>query len=325
MERIDAHIHFDSEHPAYAEQLAEWNMKFLNTIGGVEHPEWRARRAEPYARLAAAYPERFGWVTSFDLPRFGDREYAERCIAGLEADFARGAVGCKIWKSFGLGFRDPEGRHVLVDHPILEPILSFLERSGKTLLIHIADPIGGWQPLGPENLTANFYRKHPEKYAYGNPAFPAHETLIASRDRIVERHPKLRVVGAHLGSLEFDAAQLARRFERYPNFAVDTSGLARALALGLQDRGLVRRICIEFQDRLLFGSDQHAHAQDAESAEARAKAMASIREGHAAAFAYYESDGRVKLREHEVQGLGLPEPVLRKLYVENARRWYPGL
>lgn len=325
MERIDAHIHFTSEHPDYAEALAEWNMKLLNTIGAVEHPLWRERRGDPYRRLAQTYPERFGWITSFDLPGFGDKDYHERIIAQLKEDFSNGAVGCKIWKSYGMGFRDPAGAHVLVDHPILEPVLSFLESSGKTLLMHIADPQGCWKPLGEDNQYSHFYRKHPDKYLYGRTDMPSHEELIASRDRVVERHPKLRVVGAHLGSLEYDVAELARRFERMPNFAVDTSGLARAVDLGLQDRNRVRRFFEDFPDRILFGSDLHAEPQDAETPEARREALEKVRSGQKSAFEFYETDRALTLRERKIQGLALSEKILKKLYAENARHWYPGL
>ncbi|MCZ7649163.1 MAG: amidohydrolase [Planctomycetota bacterium] len=325
MSRIDAHIHFEGEHEEFVRQLEAWELKLLNTIGGVEDPGWRERRAVPYARLARTQPQRFAWITSFDLPGFGDPEYAERAIEGLRRDFEAGAVGCKIWKTYGMGLRDPEGRHVLVDHPILEPIVSFVERSGKTLLMHIAEPQGCWQPLGPDNQYSGFYEKHPDKYMHGRPEMPSHAELIASRDRVVERHPKLRVVGAHLGSLEYDATELARRFERYPNFAVDTSGLARAADLGKQDRARVRRLFEDFPDRILFGSDQHATAEDAASPEGRRTALERIRAGHAAAFAYYETDRVLELRGRSIQGLALPDAILKGLYLENARRWYPGL
>ncbi|MBI3830931.1 MAG: amidohydrolase family protein [Planctomycetes bacterium] len=325
MERIDAHLHFTSEHPDYAVALAEWNLKLLNTVGSVEHPLWRERLAEPYRRLAQAYPERFGWITSFDLPGFGEREYHERVIARLGEDFANGALGCKIWKSFGMGLRDAAGAHVLVDHPILEPILSFIERSGKTLLMHIADPQGCWRPLGPDNQYSNFYSKYPDKYLYGRTDMPSHAELIASRDRVIERHPRLRVVGAHLGSLEYDVSELARRFERQPNFAVDTSGLARAVDLGLQDRNRVRRFFEDFPDRILFGSDVNVELHAAETPESRRQALEAMRSAHQSAFDFYETDRTLMLRERTLQGLGLSEHILKQLYAENARRWYPGL
>ena len=42
------------------------------------------------------------------------------------------------------------------------------------------------------------------------------------------------------------------------------------------------------------------------------------------ASAYYASNGEVTVRNRTVQGLGLPEEVLEKLYFRNAEAWLPG-
>ena len=63
---------------------------------------WRGRMGEHYA-----------WCTTFDLPRPGEADYAGRAIAELDADFADGAVACKIWKNVGMELKDERGRYVL--------------------------------------------------------------------------------------------------------------------------------------------------------------------------------------------------------------------
>src|SRR6185312_5557735 len=60
------------------------------------------------------------------------------------------------------------------------------------------------------------------------PSAPAKEVILAARDRVLARDPKLRVVGCHLGSDEDDLTRLAKRLDAYPNFAVDAA--ARSLA-----------------------------------------------------------------------------------------------
>ena len=69
---------------------------------------------------------------------------------------------------------------------------------------------------------------------YGHPERPSKETILAARDRMLGQHPKLRVVGCHLGSMEDNVDEVAKRLERYPNFVVDTA--ARVTHLALQDR-----------------------------------------------------------------------------------------
>ena len=66
-------------------------------------------------------------------------------------------------------------------------------------------------------------------------------------------HPKLRVIGCHLGSMEHDVDEIAKRLDRYPNFAVDTA--ARVVNLMAQPREKVRAFLIKYQDRVLWGTD----------------------------------------------------------------------
>jgi predicted TIM-barrel fold metal-dependent hydrolase len=58
---------------------------------------------------------------------------------------------------------------------------------------------------------------------YLHPERPSKESILAARDHMVQHHPKLRVVGAHLGSMEDDVNEIAKRFDAYPNVAVDTA------------------------------------------------------------------------------------------------------
>jgi hypothetical protein len=42
-------------------------------------------------------------------------------------------------------------------------------------------------------------------------------------------------------------------------------------------------------------------------------------------FAYYETGDVLQAANREVQGLGLADGILQKLYHANAAKWYPGL
>jgi hypothetical protein len=99
---IDAHIHYGDDAPALLALLEQFDLKLLNIcVAEDAHGHWRSQ-AETYRRLAQTYPQRFAWCTSFDLPRFDDPGYAEEVIAGLDADFAAGAIACKVWKNIGM-------------------------------------------------------------------------------------------------------------------------------------------------------------------------------------------------------------------------------
>ena len=55
------------------------------------------------------------------------------------------------------------------------------------------------------------------------------------------------------GSLESNLDELGRRFDRYPNFAVDVA--ARTVYLTLQPREKARQFLMKYQDRILYGTD----------------------------------------------------------------------
>jgi hypothetical protein len=321
---VDAHIHYADSHPALLATLDDLDLKLLNVcVAQDAHGAWR-EQAERYGRHTRAHPRRYAWCTSFDLPRFHDPHYVDAVLQGLERDFAAGAVACKVWKNLGMEVRGPDGAFFMVDDPLLEPVFDALARWGRTLLMHMAEPLACWQPLDPETPHYGYYSQHPEWHMYRKPGYPAHADLMAARDRVVERHPGLRIVGAHLASLEYDVDQVAARLARFPNLAVDVS--ARLEDLACQDSAKVREFFLRFPDQILFGTDVVMGPPPSALAEPEARsAVAALGAVYAEHFAYFESGATVQVRGREVQGLGLPPHILDRFYRANAQVWYPGI
>jgi len=322
---IDAHVHFPGNTAETLALLEAIQAKLLNISIGRTRSR-AAALAEVYRDLARKHPDRFGWCTSIDVPEPDDRDYVKNTIRQLDQDFADGAVACKIWKQFGLGAKKRDGSPLFVDDPLLEPIFARMEEIGKPALLHIGEPRDVWEPLHPGGIYYEYYSKHPEAHYYGRTDVPSYETLLDSRDHVVARHPRLTVIGAHLGSLESDVDALAQRFDRYPNFHADTSGVSRALSLSEQNRDKVRHFLIRYQDRLVFGSDRSSLNVHSEAAPMlRQASLEELRQHITSALAFYGSTETVLLRDRQVQGLGLPANVVKKLFLENARSLYPGL
>lgn len=324
MTRVDAHIHYMGDAPDSLGLLEQLDLKLLNIcVAEDANGKWRDQ-AEVYRRLIEEQPRRYAWCTSFDLPRFDDPHYVDKTIETLGRDFAQGAIACKVWKNFGMEARKPSGEHILPDDPMLEPILSYVEDQNRTLLMHIADPLDCWLPLREGSPHYDYYSKHPEWHLYGRTEMPSHGQLMDARDAVVARHPKLRVVGAHLGSLEHDVDEVAKRFDQYPNFAVDMS--ARLFDLAIQDADKVHRFFLKYQDRILFGTDMGTWGPaSAKSEEERDKLKTYMTNSYEEHFHYLEQSGPMTQREREVESIGLPAEVLEKIYSANAQRWYPGL
>jgi predicted TIM-barrel fold metal-dependent hydrolase len=187
--------------------------------------------------------------------------------------------------------------------------------------MHIGEPRECWLPLDPGSAHYDYYSTHLEWHMHGKAGVPSHESLIAARDRVVERHPRIQFIGAHLGSLEYDLEEIARRLARYPNLMVDTS--ARMIHLVRAERGSVRDFLLRWGNRVIYGSDFVEEQSQASLDEARRqKNIALLAQTQAAERAFLESDGPVTYQGRTVQGLALPARVLQKLLIGNARSCY---
>ena len=89
-----------------------------------------------------------------------------------------------------------------------------------------------------------------------HPEYPSYEDQINARDHLLELHPDLIFIGCHLGSLEWNVDELAKRLDKFPNMAVDMAARICHLQYQSQRTAIkVRDFCIKYQDRLLYGTD----------------------------------------------------------------------
>ncbi|MDF1514060.1 MAG: amidohydrolase family protein [Anaerolineae bacterium] len=325
MTRIDAHVHYCGDHDECIAALSAMDLRLLNVcVASTPRGEQWRKEADAFSGLVHVYPQTYAWCTSFDIPDFNNPHYMDNVINQLEIDFANGAVACKLWKNIGMEIRKPDGQFLMVDDPLFSPMYAYLTRIGKPLLMHTGEPLACWQPLNTENPHYGYYSAHPEWHMFNKKGFPSHQDIINARDRVLERHPELKVIGAHLGSLEYDVSELAKRLDRYPNFAVDTS--ARTHDLSCQGRDKVRQFFLDYQDRILFGTDIVQRDRQSSLPDIQRKDnLAIIRKMYEREFSYYETGNEMNIRGRTVKGLALPEQALDKFYTHNAERWYAGL
>ena len=153
---------------------------------------------------------------------------------------------------------------------------------------------------------------------YGKPHPASKEQILRARDHILEQSPKLRLVGAHLGSMEADFNVLAQHFDRYPNFAVDMA--ARMAYLAMQPRADMIAFILKYQDRLIYGTDLAFGANSQTEATLR-----SWESTYARDWRFLATSDTVDIQGHTAQGLALPDAVLQKIYHDNAVHWFPGI
>jgi predicted TIM-barrel fold metal-dependent hydrolase len=333
MPKIDAHAHLgalDPEHlNAFVAFLERYNFRWLNVcVGGMNWTRLQ-KQIESAQAQHRAHPERIAWATSFNLTNWGAADWAKTATGTIADGFKGGAVAVKVWKDVGMVLKDPDGRYVMIDDPRMDPVLDAVANSGRTLVAHIGEPRNCWLPLDKMTTESDrgYFAAHPEYHGLLHPEVPDYARQIAARDRMLERHPKLRVVGCHLGSLEYDVDELAKRLDRYPNLAVDLA--ARLVHLQIQPRDKVRAFLLKYQDRILYGTDlEFGRGTGAEAADP-AKALERLAADYVSDATWLATDQDVAVDRARAgftsRGVALPGKVLRKLYYENARKWYPGL
>jgi predicted TIM-barrel fold metal-dependent hydrolase len=321
IEPIDAHTHVSQTGTAFVGMLERLHMHVLDILY-VDDTEPYRNSLEPQRQDAlnfeASSKGHAQLCATFDPFPFNKADFSKAAIDALNQDFARGAIAAKIWKNVGMEIKVASGQYVMPDDPRFEPIYKDIAAHHKTLIIHAADPDAAWDAQYPTPAGAKYYGAHPEWDMSKKPGAPRKQTILDARDRVVAANPDLRIVGAHLGSMEAQLDDLGNRLGRHPNFAVDTA--ARIRRLTLQPRDKVRAFLLKYQDRILYGSDLSYSSGTTDPAASQA-----WENQYALDWRYLATDDSFEYMGHQVEGLNLPRSVLKKPYHDNAVRWIPGI
>lgn len=319
---IDIHVHI---HPDSATDLA--TIMEANSLSQVVNLGILEICGVPFEEGMRAFRDALGErMVYFPTPDFSDTVpgFGERMAQELERKMESGAAGVKIFKELGLRHRDSAGNFIPVDDPRLDPLWAKAGELGAPVLIHTADPVAFFQPLDEHNERWEELQCNPDWHFWG-PAFPDHDTLLAQRNRVIERHPATTFIGAHLGNYPENLAYVDACLDRYPNFYVDTS--ARIAEIGRHPAGEARAFFLKHQDRVLFGTDLILGWDASEEPDD----VAEYERFYNAHYRFFETDERqmdhpIPIQGRwKVDGIGLPDDVLEKLYFRNAQRVIPGL
>ncbi|MEL7337580.1 MAG: amidohydrolase family protein [Planctomycetota bacterium] len=246
--------------------------------------------------------------------------FGKRTATAIRAAAAEGVCGLKLYKSFGLGLRNPDGTLVKIDDPRWSPIFDACGDVGIPVIIHTADPAAFFQPIDETNERYEELSRHPSWSFYTPPnapvekQFPSRLELLEARNRLLERHKNTTFIGAHVANYPEDLETVSRWLRRYPNLVVEFA--SRINELGRQPYS-ARKFLIQFQDRVLFGTDGPWPEQ-------RLRYYWRFLETRDEDFPYSE-----KIPPPQglwnIQGVGLPDQVLKKIYHQNAARIIPGV
>ncbi len=308
---IDVHNHLgggaqtlsDERVKRYLREMDDAGVRtVVNLDGG-----WDEQLKETVAALDDAHPGRFLTFALINLRDFDSDGWSQRETARLRKSFETGAKGLKFHKSLGLSYRDKDGKLLGIDDERLDPIWALCGEMNKPVMIHTSDPAAFFTPLDRYNERWHELNDHPNWLFFGDD-YPSRDELLQQRNRAIAKHPETTFIGAHFGNNPEDLETVGKWLEQYPNFFVDID--ARISELGRQPYSS-RRFFIQYQDRILFGTDTTPKA-----------------DAYRLYYRFLETDDEYfdTAESHHRQGFWmiygvfLPKPVLEKIYYANASR-----
>lgn len=324
-QRIDIHTHFYADRPFIIPILDAMNIKrtaILQAIG-MDNDDMRLEYEKRILEVRDKYPERFVFCATIDVSHIDDPDYAEQVLAHLEENISLGIAGIKIWKILGMVQKGKDGKYIPVDDKRLDPIWSKFAEYKLPVIMHIADPIDGWRPLDPASPHYGYYKNNPEFHFHGRTDVFQHEELMAQRNSVVAKFPDIHFIGNHIGSMAANLDLAAEVLDNHANFNVELGGRYKDLIN--QDREKVRAFFINYQDRILYGSDFTVRPAVEDEAGANKRRLEENIERYTKEFRYLETADSIKFGHFIGQGLALPPAVLQKIYWDNPKRLIPGL
>lgn len=325
VEKYDTHVHLNVADTTFLKQAREDHFRLLTiNVNTPYYPAVEGQRSVAL-QLVQAFPDRLAYATAFTLNNWGSKEWQPQTLAYLNDSFKKGAIAVKIWKNIGMELRDPNGKFVMIDDARFDPILDFIEKNNITLIGHLGEPRNAWMPVDQMTIAGDkgYFTKHPEYHMYLHAQNPTYEDQINARDNMLKKHPHLRFVGAHLGSLEWNVAELAKRLDKFPNMAVDMAARIPHLQFqSVKNWQKVHDFMVKYQDRLIYATDL---AVDGKSNLVELNAHAhEVRMLDWKFFATNEEMNVASFKE-AFKGLQLPKEVIDKIYRKNAEKWFPGI
>ena len=324
---IDVHTHFryrlrhsPEQLDAFVELMDRNNIAVCVSLDGKLGDDF----GEHSDYLWSKYPQRFVIFANIDWRGDGAADdpatwachqdgFGHRAAMQLAEAKRMGASGVKIFKQFGLGYRNPDGSLLAIDDPRWDPIWRSCAQLGLPVIIHTADPAAFFLPIDETNERWEELHRRPE-WSFPADKFPSRDELLAARNRVIKRHPDTTFIGAHVANNPEDLAAVAAWLEEYPNLYVGFA--SRIGELGRQPY-TARRFFLQHADRILFSTD-------GPWPETRVRLYWRFLETYDEYFPYSEKDFPPQ-GFWRIYGLGLPDDVLKKVYYENALRIIPGL
>lgn len=274
----------------------------------------------------ALYPGRFLHYMILDYAGWDAPDFSARAVKQIEEGHRLGSAGLKEFKRLGLTVRDGQGKVIKVDDPKLDPVWRRCGELGMPVSIHVADPKAFWAPFDEKNERWKELKDHKSWWFGDTNKFPPWKELLESLNRVIARHPGTTFVCVHFANNAEELDWVDASLSRYPNMMADLA--ARLPEIGRHDPDKVRRLFLKHQDRIVFGTDFMVYDRLilGSSGNEPPPGNADAEVFYAKCWRWLETRDRNWEHMTPIQGdwtisaIGLPAPVLRKIYFDNTRK-----
>ena len=310
-------------HGRWGETLEE-KIKIMDTAGIERSVIFTgATSAEQFRQVRAQfgkYTDRFDFWCSLDLSHSEEPDFEQVALKALNECHAAGAVGIGeiTDKGMGLGRSVGDGppgwpggtvqSKIMGPHPDdprMDPIWDRCAQLGMPINMHISNIIWVYYPQDYTNdgLMNEFIWRLDTK-----PGIMRHEELIQSMDRMIGKHPKTTFILCHFANLDYDFTRLGQFLDKHPNMYVDNA--AQFCETSTTPRATLA-FYKKYPDRIVYGTDMTYHPR---MFATTFRLLESLDEH------FYEQDLYFNFNYHwPMNGLGIPDDILKKVYSENAK------
>ena len=270
------------------------------------------------AKLDRAHPGRFYSFTEPMWAGVNELNYPKLQADAIQQAKKDGAKGLKVLKTLGLYLRDSSKQLIKVDDKRFDLMWEVCGALGLPVAIHVSDPSAFFLPTDRNNERFEELNNHPD-WSFQGPGFPSNTEILEARNRVIARHPQTQFIVLHVGNFAENLQHVSESMNRFPNMHVEIG--ARIGELGRQPR-TARKFFEKYQDRILFGTDAVPDGTETPQQifgdnlyEIYFRFLETEDEYFDYAPAPVPPQGRWR-----IYGLGLTDPILRKVYYGNASR-----
>jgi len=271
------------------------------------------------ATLQKPHPDRFIVFTEPWWSKAPEPGYPQFQADQIARAHQAGARGIKVLKTLGLYLRENvrSGKLIKIDDPRFDPMWEAAAAYKMPVAIHTSDPEAFFLPIDRFNERYEELNAH-QDWSFHGKDFPSNRELQEARRRVMKRHARTQFVCLHVADSE-DLAYTSELLDSLPNMSVEIG--ARIGELGRQPR-TARKFFDKYQDRILFGTDAVPHGEEFPQQVFGDKLYQIYYRFLETEDEYFDyAPSRIPPQGRwRIYGLGLPDPILRKVYNANAAR-----